>query len=1398
MSYSSKFKRETKAKFVVLIVLLFISTFYFLNIVSNKAAGAHNQITFEDSFQGYPCFSPDGLKIVYSSAEGGNLEIYMMKDDGSNRQRLTTSSTLFDYYPGYSWDGSKIVYISVYDDGAGGAYEIWIMDSDGSNKVQLTNEAYKWDDYAGLAPRFDPDGTKIVYAAKEDGGDFFDIWTLTKNGADWDSTAIHTQLTFEDYNQDSPAFSPNGTNIVYRSNEDGGLNKDIWLMDGDGTNHIQLTTETIIDFKHPSFSPNGSLIICSKSRSSGAYWNLWAMDFDGGNPTPLTTEDYTQLSPSFSPFGGEIVYHSNEDGGDHYDIWTIETPEYAIPQTLDYIVVTPSYYWLYVGSSVDFNATGYNKDGRINNTWNVTWSASGGGTIDGLGLYSATTGGQFSVKAQNISTGIYDTASVTVYYGGVDSDKDGLADADEDSWLSLNSSNWDTDGDGMPDGWEWFFGFSPYTPNDPTADTDMDGLNNIQEYNYSKPEWWNESIHGAWWNGTNPRDIDTDDDSLKDGWEASYDLDPSDNGSKKIKWDVILQEWFWYGIGIKNNGSEGDPDNDGATNYKEYTRSLNPRDWDTDDDLMPDGWEIVYLLKSVIPDAGEDKDMDGLTNIEEYNHTIPLGWNVSINGVWWNGTDPNDGDTDNDQMLDGFEIWYFLDPRDDGEYKWEWDPVIMQITKTTAPGDRRNGPEGDPDRDGAVNRDEDSNGIHPYLSDKFGVTSLLEAMDSDGDGMPDGWEIFYGLLAYIGDGHEDRDHDTLLNVEEYNYSRPVTWNLEIDGVWWNGTDPTNRDTDNDTLPDNWEIKYGLNPKDNGTLNESNGAFGDPDNDGLINKYEYAYGTSPLDPDYDGDGMPDGWEVENGLEPTINDADYDPDGDSLTNIEEVQQKKVLNGFEKSWPSRTDHHDQDTDDDGLFDGYEIIGYFPYHWTYAWNHSESEGEIYFDTQYTWVYPRASVVYNLCIDSMRDINTSYKLYIYGLSVYVALPQVEGGFNGSADETTDILIEKQGFGFEGNPFLILADYIDLETGGYNIRITNTDPTRVLKLTSVMLLRQGGLDPCNPDTDGDGLLDGEEPYIDNGYITSPLLFDTDYDGLNDGLEMGNASLGDVDPTTTTDPTSMDTDNDGLLEFEEDKNLNGRVDPGETDPNKPDTDEDGLLDKIEVALETNPLNPDTDGNGVLDGDEDFDEDGLSNALELGNESRDTDPLTTTDPLSPDTDRDGLLDGEEDVNCNGKVDRSSIDESLYIETDPNNPDSDGDGVFDGEDAFPLDRKESVDTDGDGKGNNQDDDDDDDGLPDKWEEQYGLDPLNATDASLDSDGDGLTNLEEYKARSDPLDPKSGAKTSEEGLPLFWLLIVIIAIIVVALLVVLHRKKGKDLKALEKGDQEGKSEDALLEEEK
>ncbi len=87
------------------------------------------------------------------------------------------------------------------------------------------------------------------------------------------------------------------------------------------------------------------------------------------------------------------------------------------------------------------------------------------------------------------------------------------------------------------------------------------------------------------------------------------------------------------------------------------------------------------------------------------------------------------------------------------------------------------------------------------------------------------------------------------------------------------------DQDGDKLPDDWEREHGLDP----TVDDS---AEDADGDGLTNAEEYAEGTDPNKGDTDGDGMPDKWELDNDLNPlSAVDGTQDMDDDGHTNSQE---------------------------------------------------------------------------------------------------------------------------------------------------------------------------------------------------------------------------------------------------------------------------------------------------------------------------------------------------------------------------------------------------------------------------------------------------------------------------------------------------------------------------------
>jgi hypothetical protein len=130
------------------------------------------------------------------------------------------------------------------------------------------------------------------------------------------------------------------------------------------------------------------------------------------------------------------------------------------------------------------------------------------------------------------------------------------------------------------------------------------------------------------------------------------------------------------------------------------------------------------------------------------------------------------------------------------------------------------------------------------------------------------------------------------------------------------------DADQDGLPDIWEIKYGLSNDDDGSIDIKNGPNGDPDNDGLNNLGELQSETDPTSADTDSDGLSDKVEdgggtfvsaSKTGTSPINADSDNDGLLDGVEN--------PLLDFVDADQTGTNPHIADTDGDGINDGIEV---------------------------------------------------------------------------------------------------------------------------------------------------------------------------------------------------------------------------------------------------------------------------------------------------------------------------------------------------------------------------------------------------------------------------------------------------------------------------------------------
>ena len=194
---------------------------------ADLASGQKRPLVTGTNFNSSPTFAPDGRRMAFTRSLDGNTEIFVAGADGSGARRLTYTGAI-DTNAAWSPTGNEIAFTS----SRSGKPDIWVVDPEGSNTTRISTGG----DYNDGAA-WSPDGTKIAYATRR--GGVFQI-------AVTDRVTLQTVvLTSGGGDKESPTFSPDGKKIAYSYASGGrrGKSTQIWVMDADGRNPTQLTSE---------------------------------------------------------------------------------------------------------------------------------------------------------------------------------------------------------------------------------------------------------------------------------------------------------------------------------------------------------------------------------------------------------------------------------------------------------------------------------------------------------------------------------------------------------------------------------------------------------------------------------------------------------------------------------------------------------------------------------------------------------------------------------------------------------------------------------------------------------------------------------------------------------------------------------------------------------------------------------------------------------------------------------------------------------------------------------------------------------------------------------------------------------------------------------------------------
>jgi Tol biopolymer transport system component len=208
----------------------------------------------------------------------------------------------------------KIAFTSTRD----GNVEIYTMNADGSSQARLTNATGN-----DASPAFSSDGSRIAFESSRPSSNPSDpsidreIWVMNADGTS------QAQITHNTSTDTEPTFSPDGAKVAFTSNRqavDGTTDRDIWVQDlANPKNDPVNLTNSPGDDETPSWSPDGTKIAFRSDRPVGSStdFDIWVMNADGsGTPTNLSNASAgNDSSPSWSPDGSKVAFDNLSPSG---------------------------------------------------------------------------------------------------------------------------------------------------------------------------------------------------------------------------------------------------------------------------------------------------------------------------------------------------------------------------------------------------------------------------------------------------------------------------------------------------------------------------------------------------------------------------------------------------------------------------------------------------------------------------------------------------------------------------------------------------------------------------------------------------------------------------------------------------------------------------------------------------------------------------------------------------------------------------------------------------------------------------------------------------------------------------------------------------------------------------
>ncbi len=295
--------------------------------VMNTDGASQKRLTSNVTMDYSPKLSRDGQKIAYVSEMGGGLQVDIMDSDGSNVVKPPANSGNMRS-PHWCPQSERVSFITDME----GQVDVYVMNSDGTDMLKVTDDDLvedlgnwspnaEWVVYAisqgedmGVYMR-NPRGVDVIQLTQtKDSGPvwapvgsliayFSEITVIDNEGKEKVDTEMRivdmetmevTSLVAQVHAESGISWSPDGKKITYVADVNG--NKEVFVMEEDGSNQIQLTRNHLDDI-FPVWSGDGNQIVFVSELHGNA--EIIVMDVDGKKQRRLTNNRAKDISPNW-------------------------------------------------------------------------------------------------------------------------------------------------------------------------------------------------------------------------------------------------------------------------------------------------------------------------------------------------------------------------------------------------------------------------------------------------------------------------------------------------------------------------------------------------------------------------------------------------------------------------------------------------------------------------------------------------------------------------------------------------------------------------------------------------------------------------------------------------------------------------------------------------------------------------------------------------------------------------------------------------------------------------------------------------------------------------------------------------------------------------------------------